>query len=156
MTLKDDLYQALATRGSFEVVSETVSTTQIRIVGRISKDRFNAWSMVIQELLKPSKARDGGWVCDVSKQYVLHGQTLRYGWRLIFQAPNVEAAIPHILEAIGASKPPPAVELQDYLLPGYKDGQIRGGVNARGKGVSSSLSPMVGPRAIGRIQNGGM
>jgi hypothetical protein len=152
MTTRDELYKVLQARGSFEVVHNTVTPKQLRLLGRIDKARFDAWILIVHQLLTRSSP---AWACDVSKQYIAQGTEVRHGWRLIFQAPNIDAVLPDIIAAINQTKPPAAVELQDQLLPGYRDGQIRGGVNSRGKGVSTPTNPMVGPRAVSRINNGG-
>lgn len=152
MTQKSELLQVLRERGSFEVVKETSSPKQLRLLGRISKERFNAWILIVHQLLTKS---GGAWTCDVSKQYIAQGEQVRHGWRLIFQAPDLEAAMPSIVAAINQVKTP-TIELQDQLLPGYHEGQERVTMNPRGKGVSTPLKSMVGPLAVARIRNGGM
>lgn len=151
MMQKDELCRALQMRGSFEVVNETTTPKQLRLLGRINKAHFGAWMGIVHQLLIKSGPK---WSCDVSKQYIAQGEQVRHGWRLIFQSTDFEAAMPEILAAINQVKTP-AVEVQEQLLPGYRDGQMRGGVNARGKGVSTPMNPLVGPMAVARLRSGG-
>jgi len=138
---KDDVIIALARKSGFEVVQQRETANQLWLMGRSHPDRWGFFSLLINELLVASDEHaEIPWTCDVSKKYLRRGEQLVFGWRLIFQATQVQAQYPSIIAVIQRAPRPEAVELQSQLLPGYKPGDVRGGVNDKGKGSSSAGS----------------
>lgn len=148
------IYKALAQKTGFEVVNENLNPGQLRIVGRLPKGKMNFFTVVVQRLMKASS--DAMWSVDISRPYMLaaNGQ-LRYAWRFIFQAPNVETYFPEIANVVMSSPSPARVELEEAPLPGYTPGVERGGQNARGKGAATMFKAVTGVQAKQRLNSGG-
>lgn len=133
-----DVYAALARRSGFEVIQETETDGQLRVVGRLATARWAFFVPIVFVLLKASKTPGHAWACDISKQYIEANDQVRYAWRLIFQASDGIARHYGDISSVIRSAPAPArVEVNSIRLPGYKEGQVRGGVNEKGKGVSA-------------------
>lgn len=147
---KADVYAALMQKCGFEVLEEQEGAKQLRIMGRSQRERWPFFLPVIHRLLKTSKAAGNPWTCDISKMYLENNDKVFYTWRIIFQSADVKAQYANIVGAIRSAPQPARVELDRQLLPGYKPGDVRGGVNAKGKGVSSAGSlPMAMTRGRG-------
>lgn len=150
-----DVYAALMEKCGFTVVQEKETAAQLRIIGRSGPDRWNFFLPVIYTLLKASDKPENLWTCDISKQFILAHDRVRYGWRLIFQAAsrngvdNLLLCYENIALVIRSSPRPARVEVDRVLLPGYKAGDVRGGVNAKGKGAAPAGSL---PLAVTRRQ----
>jgi hypothetical protein len=150
-----DVYAALMEKCGFEVVQEKETAVQLRIIGRSGADRWNFFLPVIHTLLTASDKPEGHWTCDISKQMILAHGRVRYGWRMIFQAAsrngidNLQSCYEDIVRVIRSSPRPARVEVDRVLLPGYKAGDVRGGVNAKGKGAAPAGSL---PLAVTRRQ----
>ena len=140
---KANVYAALMQKCGFEVLEELEGAKQLRISGRSHQDRWAFFAPVIYQLLTTSDKPGNPWTLDISKKYIIHGDKIRYVWRLIFQSPDLAAQYQNIVAAIMSSPQPARVELTRQLLPGYKEGDVRGGVNARGKGSQSAGSPVM-------------
>lgn len=141
---RSDVYAALAKRSGFEVTEEHESAKQLNINGRSSLERWPFFLPIIHALLTASGKPGNPWTCDVSKKYVLKNRKVCYTWRLIFQGAALHEHYRSIASVINAAGQPARVELTSQLLPGYKPGDVRGGVNAKGKGTSSADTlPMV-------------
>lgn len=140
MNSRADVYTALAQKTGFEVVNEKETTGQLRVVGRCHPDRWPFFQLVIFTLLNKSDNPQVAWTCDVSKQYVSQGGRLLYAWRLIFQSADISKVYADVSETIRNAPSPARTEVDTVLLPGYKPGQMRGGVNAKGKGSSEAGS----------------
>lgn len=136
---------ALTARSGFEVLTEDEKQQQLRITGRSYPNQWNLFLPVIAKLLTVGDDASVPWTCDISKQYVLHRGKVAYSWRLIFRSENgIVGQYASIAGAINAAPRPQRVELTEALLPGYKAGDIRPGVNAKGKGASTAGSaPMI-------------
>jgi hypothetical protein len=152
---KPELYRLLEQKGGFEVVRDTVSPEQLRVIGRIDQNRFNYWLSVMHQLLSWSAKPTSSWSCDISKQYMLAPDGVRHGWRIILQGRDLNGAAPEILKAIEQARKPAVQELSSQLLPGYQEGEERAGVRPNGKGASTIFSQVVGPKAVLRARNGG-
>jgi len=142
-----DIYAALAKKSGFEVLQENESDRQLRIMGRSHLERWPFFLPIIHTILTRSGS-GSSWTCDISKQYFLSDGRVLYGWRFIFQAGKSSRTLteqyPDIISAINSAPRPARVELESQPLPGYKPGQIRGGVNEKGKGASAAGSlPLV-------------
>lgn len=139
-----DIYAALATKSGFQVLQESETPTQLRILGRSHTDRWVFFLPIIHTLLTKVGQGGLGWSCDISKHYFLSDGRVLYGWRFIFQSSNLAAHYADIIMTINSAPRPARVEVDSQPLPGYKPGQIRGGVNEKGKGSSSAGSlPLV-------------
>lgn len=147
-----DVYAALARKSGFEVLRENETPNQLRIMGRSLIDRWPFFSLVVFRLINLSQTPGNPWTCDISKQYLVSGERIRYSWRLIFQAPGELAAqYGAIARAILETPAPARAEVTSITLPGYKPGQVRGGVNAKGKGAEvAGTLPMALTRGVPR------
>lgn len=139
---KVDLYSALMRKCGFEVVQEKETAKQLRLMGRSPADRWTFFLPVVHRLLTLSGTPGNSWTCDISKQYMLRNDQVLYGWRLIFQVVSGDIADMYgsTIAAVNQALGPSRIELTSQLLPGYSPGDVRGGVNAKGKGVSSAGS----------------
>lgn len=151
-TTRADIYVALAKKCKFDVVQDNETPKQLRIVGRCFPESWPFYLPVIYALLSHSDQTTVPWTCDISKQYTLRDGKVLYGWRIIFQGDQLPLHYDQIVAAINSAQRPARVELETVTLPGYKPGQMRGGVNAKGKGVSSAGAV---PMAISRLGGGG-
>jgi hypothetical protein len=132
-----DLQAALNRKSGFEMVDHTDGDSQLRIMGRQKKDamgvNLNNWFLVIRNLLQ--RHVTAPWKVDVSKMYFLRGETVIYGWRLIFQTGDGSSLEPHVPDIVAAIMGAPHTargELTEYPLPGasadrnISDGRSRG------------------------------
>lgn len=141
---RTDVYAALAQMSGFEVVKENETATQLRIMGRNHPDRWPFLLPVIFTLRKAEKKPTCRWKCDISKEYFEANDRILYAWRFIFKADNLAEYYGDIISTIRSAPRPARVEVESMTLPGYKPGQVHGGVNARGKGVAAADSiPMI-------------
>lgn len=143
MMTSRDLVAALAQKAGFELVTEKESARQYRMTGRCHPSRWNFLLPVIFQLLLDAET-PGAWKVDVSRQYILLNKRVVYCWRFIFEHEDLKHEFESIVRSIRAAPQPARVEVNEVLLPGYKAGDVRGGVNARGKGVAAAGSaPMI-------------
>jgi len=140
MATSTDVCTVLTRKCGFEVISGKELPKQLRIMGRCHPDRWNFFLPVIHRLLTFSEDPSVGWTVDISKPYLLRNDRVLFAWRLIFQAQQIAEQYADIVDTITGAAGPTRVELSSQLLPGYKPGDIRGGVNAKGKGASSAGS----------------
>jgi hypothetical protein len=153
---KTALYGTLLQKCSLEAVNDNLTEKRLRVVFRLHKDRWSFFLPVLHRLLTQSDSPSTGWNLDVSKHYFLFDNKVRFGWRFIFEAADgIENHFAEIIGVIQSAPQPSRVEVSSMILPGYKAGQVRGGVNARGKGASSVLTPVTGAAAAARIRSGG-
>lgn len=130
-------------KAGFETVTHTQKANQLRITGRCHPDRWGFFLPVIYTLQRTAE-KDGTWSCDISKQYFIRNDRIVYAWRLIFQSEGLSERYEYIANVVRGAPNPTRVEVEEVLLPGYKPGDVRGGVNAKGKGVASTGSvPMI-------------
>lgn len=151
-----DVYKALGQKANFIVKEETETAKQLRIIGRCLPEHWPFFQPVVHKLYTQAMREDSLWSCDISQLFMLRASKLMKGWRLIFQmSPSSSHTIEHVYGEIASvimSAPLPArVEVDTVLLPGHKRGQMRGGVNARGKGASAAGSaPLILTRGMPR------
>jgi hypothetical protein len=150
-----ELYRLLAEKASFEVVKETASASQLRVIGRIGKDKWSYWLPVMERLLRASAETGRAFSCDISKQYLAAPDGVRYAWRLIFQSSALEAAMDRLIEVVRSAPRPERVELTEVRLPGYAGRAFRGGVSPRGKGATGVFEAETGALRAARIARGG-
>lgn len=137
---KSDVYAALIQKCGFEVLEEQEGAKQLRITGRNHRDRWPFFLPVIYKILETSEKPGNRWTCDISKKYIISNGRVLYAWRLIFQSTELATQYASIVATIRSAPQPARVELTSQLLPGYKPGDVRGGVNAQGKGTSTAGS----------------
>lgn len=145
MSDKTTVFAALARLG-FEVVKATEQPSKLRVIGRCTKERWPFLLPVIHGLLVASEDVTTPWTCDVSRVYMLHnsGREVRYAWRLLFQGEGLAEQYTDITRVISQAPKPKQVELTSYRLPGYKPGDERASMTARGKGAApAGSSPLV-------------
>lgn len=149
---RSNVYAALMQKTGFEVLEESENPKKLRFCGRCKLDKWPFFAPVIHQLITTSKKPGNPWSIDISKQYIVHEGQVRYTWRFIFQAPDLTAQYQNIVSTIMAAAQPARVEVTRQLLPGYKEGDVRGGFNERGKGTGAagSTPPTIAARAGGR------
>jgi hypothetical protein len=140
MATKADVYAALMRKGAYEVVQEQESVAQLRLMGRSPLNSWSFFFLMINHIIEVADAPQSPWTCDVSKKYFNRNGSTLYGWRFIFQAPRLADHYAAIVSTILSAPQPTRPEVTTMLLPGYKEGDVRGGVNAKGKGSSSAGS----------------
>lgn len=137
------LLSALQQKAGFQALTHVVKANQLRITGRCHPDRWGFFLPVIYTLQRTAE-KDGAWTCDISKQYFMHNGRIVYCWRLIFQSDGINEKFSYFANVVLGAPNPTRVEVDEVLLPGYKPGDVRGGVNAKGKGVASAGAvPMI-------------
>lgn len=141
---RNDIYVALLKKCGLEILDEAEAAKQLRFTGRIAIERFPFFVPVIHALLINSDKPGTPWTCDISKKYILRNGKVLYTWRFIFQGAELHTSYGSIASLITHAGAPARVEVMSQLLPGYKPGDVRGGVNAKGKGTASADTlPMV-------------
>lgn len=142
MATRQDIYTALEQKTGFEVIGETETEGRLRFTGRCLSSRWNFFALVIFEL---NKLNNGSGInFEISKLYSNHADRLRYTWRVIIQGADLASKYQTVVDFIRRAPLPSRAEVDEVLLPGYRRGQIRGGVNAKGKGASAAGSaPMI-------------
>lgn len=142
----EDFIRLLKLRGGYEAVNHTASAAQLRILGRVYKEALPTWQITMDRLLAFEESAP--WNVDISKQYFRRGGKVMYGWRLIFQAENIEATLDNIATVINAA-PRAKTVVNEQALPGVKgDRNVPAG--RRGKGAQGVLSAKVGAAAVPR------
>src|SRR6478609_7794847 len=137
------LLASLQQKAGFETLTHTLKPSQLRITGRCHPDRWGFFLPVIYTLQRTAE-KDGAWSCDISKQYFIRNDRIVYCWRLIFQSADIEERFDYFSNVVRGAPNPNRVEVDEVLLPGYRPGDVRGGVNAKGKGVASAgAAPMI-------------
>jgi len=142
----DDLLNQLHTRGGFELVNQSTTETQARLMGRVHRNAMGAWLILVQNLLLRSGQ---GWSVDISKQYFLRDGRVVYAWRLIFQGKELERAMPDICQTI-INAPRAKSVIEEQPLVGARAN--RNAPNAKGKGAQGVLTAAVGPMAVAQAQ----
>jgi hypothetical protein len=131
------LYAVLRARCQFEVVSESVKPSQLRIVGRVYPAGAQAWLVLVKHLIKTAATMP--WDIDISKSYfVREDDELRFGWRIILQAENIFEHIPRVISSINLVEVPPITQIMEVDLHASP---LRHGMGAvgplRGKGATT-------------------
>jgi len=142
-----DLYTTLHKRVGFEIVGETVSPNQIRIIGRLPQPNMQNWLVVLQRLLL--KAEQTPWKVDVSKQYFVKNGKVFYAWRVIFQAEEIATHLEDIISTISTAPRARAEVDEVNLYAGENRNALR-----MGKGAQPSGKAIVGPMALVQMRQG--
>lgn len=140
------ILQNLHVRGGFEVVNKSAKDTQIRLMGRVPKQSMAGWLIIVQRLLLASGA---GWSADISKQYFLRNERVVFGWRVIFQGPELETHITAIEQVI-TNAPRARAVVDEVPLVGARASRNEPGNT--GKGAQGILKAAVGPMAVAKAQ----
>jgi hypothetical protein len=154
---KRKLYEALMRRGYYEVVEETVRPNQLRLLGRVGKDRTAYLLPVMSVLYDASESPDFNWTIDMSKYHFKdQGGAFRWAWRFIFQSKaSIDSCYESIIQVILSAPRPERVEVSSVPLPGYNPNKVRGGQNTRGKGAAAIGEAKTGPMGIALLNRGG-
>lgn len=144
----DSLLYKLQERGGFEVVNNTPSANQVRLMGRVPKPAMAGWLILVQRLLLQSD-RSPAWSVDISKQYFLRNDQVVFGWRLIFQGKELEAHLYEIEQTI-TNAPRARAFVDEQILAGAQAN--RNAPNSSGKGAQGVLKAAVGPQAVAQAQ----
>ncbi len=138
----------------FEVIDGVpVGELQLRITGRVPKERMPTWRTAMERL---NLLAGNGWTIDISQQYFIpapvaemvkaggepaDGSHLRSIWRIIIQAKEkVDEQLATIAEHINKIQPP-RVELMEVTLNAPENrNELR-----RGKGAQPMGQAVVGP-----------
>ena len=135
-------------RGGFEVVNSTQTPNQIRLIGRIGKDRLSTWLVVVQHLCKQSGGKT--WAADVSKYYFLRADDrLQYGWRIILQGEDIASRLEEIIRVL-TTTPPHRTVVDELPLMGAS--ASRNALSPGGKGAQGVNRPVVGAAAVMQAQ----
>lgn len=142
-----DLYTALHRKVGFEIVGETVTPNQIRVIGRLPQPNLQNWLVTLQRLF--TKAEGAPWNVDISKQYFLRNGKVLYGWRMIFQAEEIATHLEDIVATISTA-PKARADLDEVnLYAGEDRNALR-----MGKGAQPSGKAVVGPMALAQMRQG--
>jgi hypothetical protein len=141
-----DLFVAFARAGHFEVVNYEPSAKKLRFTGRVPGDPESQglWTLVMQRLCLAQRTHP--WNVDISKLYFVKdgNQKLVYIWRIIFQAPDLEAHYADIINVVATTPRLARVEVVEIPMPG-----------ASSKNVGPMGSVAVGPAAARNKMLGG-
>lgn len=155
---KEPVVNALPVVG-FEVInSQEVGELQLRVTGRVPKERMPTWRTTMERL---NLLAGNGWTIDISQQYFVpapimemvkaggepaDGSHLRSIWRIIIQAKEkTDEQLVAIAELIGKIQPP-RVELMEVTLNAPENrNELR-----RGKGAQPMGQAVVGPMVFQR------
>lgn len=148
MTL-EELVRVLGTRG-FELVNHQHTPNQVRLLGRVRKQAVDSWLSAVIRLAMANDKME--WTADISKTYFTKGDQLRYAWRLIFQAPSIDAHFRQIAQVV-SSAPKPRVTVEEQPLPGKRTDRNTPSIDNRGKGAQGVLRATVGPLAAAALRN---
>ncbi len=142
-----NLLNKLHQRGGFEIVNRTASDKQARLMGRVPKPAMPGWLIIVQRLLL--RADKAAWSVDISKQYFLRNDQVVFGWRLIFQGPELEKALPDIEQTV-LNAPRVRAFVDEQVLAGASGSRNEPGPT--GKGAQGVLKAAVGPMAVAQAQ----
>ena len=141
-----ELYAVFHNRSGFEVVNETVTDSQVRVIHRVGKNGMPNWLMIMDALIDAAEAAP--WNLDLSKQYFKRNGILIYGWRFILQAPSVLDHVPSLI-AVVKQAPRARQTIDEQPLAGAS--ASRNSLK-RGKGAQNPLKARVGPSSWGHRQ----
>jgi hypothetical protein len=155
MTTASQLFAALRKKVGFEVVSQSETPGQLRILGRIPDDgmslNLNNWKIVKYRLLMAMEDRP--WKVDISKSYFIKKETkkLVFAWRVLLQGDEVAKHYADIINLIVTSPSARADVMEIPLGVGADRNNTAGG--KRGAGMMGTVA--VGPGAVKQKQMGG-
>lgn len=142
------LLDALEKKVGFGVVNVSLTTGQLRIMGRVRQNSVPTWLLMMERLLV--QGASAGWNVDLSKQYLMRGQKLLYGWRVIFQADNI---VEHLKDITVVVSSVPIVRRQLDEVPLHASPNRN--ALRMGKGAQPTGKAVVGPMALRTLNTGG-
>lgn len=150
-----DLVAALNQRAGFELVEQSKTARQIRLLGRVPLDRaglnMNNWLIVTRQLLLRS-AQGTAWTTDISKDYFLRNEKLVFAWRIILQADTIEAHLAEITSVVNTTPPSSRSEVTEMPLAGASPDRNSTAGGRRGAGPVDRVP--IGPLAVQAKQAG--
>jgi len=151
----NQLFAALRKKVGFEVVSQSETPNQLRILGRIPEDNLglngNNWKIVKYRLLVAMEDRP--WKVDISKSYFIKKETKKmvFAWRVLLQGDGIAQHYADIINII-ATSPPARADVMEIPLSGGADRNNPSG-GRRGAGPAGTVP--VGPLAVRQKSMGG-
>lgn len=134
----DDILVELKNKGSYELVVQTPSKSQWRLLGRVPAGAKDRWKRLRVHLLKTAETPACCWQVDISQQFFLRDGSEVYGWRLIFHAKNkapLDTCLTHLLATLRA-------------LPGEERGEVMLVVRDDRNNVHNPLHPGKGAQPM--------
>jgi len=107
----EDFFNRLQAKTGFEPLSKDNTADRIRSNGRVRQPNVAIWLQVVERLLMRSQSAP--WKVDISKQYFMQGDELKYSWRIIIQCADVLKYLPDILSTIDSA--PMVVNTSDEI-----------------------------------------
>ena len=154
MTMQKELHRALNQKAGFEVVEESSTPSQLRLLGRIPLDRegqnMNNWLIIMRQLL--SQSATSPWKVDISKHYFLLAGKVVYAWRVIFQAEAIDPHLGDIATVVNSAPQSSRTELTEIPLAGASRDRNSTVGGRRGAGPIGAVA--VGPIAMHAKQMG--
>jgi hypothetical protein len=111
-----ELKETISRLGCIEVVAASSRHGDVRFLCRVTNE--NEWLQVLNEFLR--REVQSGWYSFIGKKYFIHENRLSYGWVLIFESDELDAAVLSIrkmLSEIKESVIGDALEEQDEEIP---------------------------------------
>ncbi len=156
-TTAKELVAALRAKVGFEVVAQSETPGQLRLLGRIPDDRLglngNNWKIVMWRLLEAMEL-GRPWKVDLSKSYFIKKETKRmvYAWRILLQGEGLAAHYADVVNLIKTS-PSARAEVMEIPLGGVDADRNNTAGGRRGAGPSGTVK--VGPEAAALKRQGG-
>ena len=140
------LATALRSRCDYQIVEATPSPRQLRLLGRLPNARMPDMLLLVHHLSRVA-AQKPGWTADISKWYFEREGRVRFAWRIIFQADNIEAHLGGIAAAVAAAPRSNRIEVDQAPLIGAS--AIRTAPIVKGKrAVGLSGTVLTGKNAL--------
>jgi hypothetical protein len=146
-----ELVHVLRVRGGFELVNHNESPNQLRLLGRVQRASVDGWLLTTTHLLGLSE--QSTWSIDISKMYLRREGKLRFAWRILLQAKDVEKIYAQVAKGI-TSAPRARAILEEVPLVGVGASRNTPSAANRGKGAQSPHGAKVGPFAFAMLQGG--
>ena len=143
------LTTALRSKCGLQTLESSSNERQIRLLGRLPPIRTGDWLLFMHHALSHIAAKQPGWTLDVSKHYFLYQTKIRFGWRLIFQAPKIEEFLDSIVNIVMSAPMSSRQEVMEVPLLGV--GPDRNSPQ-NGRGAGGILTHLTGPAALSAIQ----
>lgn len=149
-----DLVRTMNQKAAFELVEQSDTATQLRLLGRIPLDpagrNMENWRMLARQvLLRSAKAP---WKADISKVLLVRNEDLHFAWRVILQGEGLEQHLPEIVQVMAGSPPPVQREVMEMTIPGVTADRNSTVGGRRGAGPVDRVP--IGPMAVHAKQMG--
>ena len=134
------LYAALHAKTGAELLNEVVTEKQLRFMVRVpAGPTTTIWLGLVKHLLVATR-QNAPWTMDISKHYFLTPEgDLRYGWRLIVQAPDLNSALAAIARSVNEA-PVVATQIEEVRLHGSPTRRVGGLMGHVNVGAAAILS----------------